>query len=108
MRSLLQQQDYSAAVLQISNQIASVIAQDRGVTLENAGHVPSSGAGRGNGGFFSTRLISFLVFCVLFLVFSLILAAFPFFPGGPHYPRKARGLGLGFFCDRGSLLRGGS
>jgi len=108
MRLLLQQKDYSAAVLQISNQIASVIAQDRGVTLENAGHVPSSGAGRGNGGSFPTRLIAYLVFGVLFVIFHLISAAFRFLRGGPQYRRKTRGWGWWFFGDGGSFGSGGS
>ncbi len=42
MRPFLQQGNYDRALLQISNQIASVIAQDRGVTLDNLGPATSA------------------------------------------------------------------
>ncbi|HYL10978.1 MAG TPA: TPM domain-containing protein, partial [Candidatus Acidoferrales bacterium] len=91
MRPLLQQGNYSAAVLQISTQIASVIAQDRGVTLTNAGPITSA-RGSDHGGSFPTRLIAYLVIAVVFVIFHLIAGAFRFLRGGPQYRRKARGL----------------
>jgi uncharacterized protein len=88
MLPLLRQNQYGPALLQIASQIAGVIAQDRGVTLDQQpAQPPPSPTGAGQPSIFGLPFILFgLIFFVMF-----ILSRFSFI--GPRRGRGYRGGG---------------
>jgi len=92
MRPFLQQGDYSGALLQIGNQIASVIAQDRGVTLDNARPITSAPAGS-RGTPFPARIIDYLFCRASVVIFHMIARAYRYLRGGHRHRQRARRVG---------------
>jgi uncharacterized protein len=79
MVPLLKSGDYNAAVTQITTQVAQVIAQDRGVTLENQPRLLSRrpAAAPPN----ATGIGVFAILIIIFIIFAIVSAIFR---GGPR------------------------
>jgi uncharacterized protein len=77
---LLQSGDYAGAVTLLTSRVATVIAQDAGVTLENQPHVPEAPQRRAPSGGPGSVIV---VVIILFVVFSILRAIFRGGGGGP-------------------------
>jgi uncharacterized protein len=93
MLELLRQNQYGAALLQISSQIASTIAQDKGVTLSQQAPAAPLPPAESPGTSFN-GLEAFLVFLILIFVGGRLLA-FLFALAG--WNRRRRGYGGGWW-----------
>src|SRR5579864_4295482 len=103
---LLRQNNYDAAVLLMTQRVASVIAADKGVTLDALTGVapPRSHSGDSTSGSGITIHEIFIAIFVLIFLSRLIL---PIFLGGPRYGRRG---GSGWWIGPmigGSMGRGG-
>jgi uncharacterized protein len=105
----LRQNDYSGAVLLITERVASVIADDRKVALETDTGIPAPVQPEDNGRSTLSGLIfaAFLVFFILFPVLGFLLRVFFGIGGGPRSWRGGGGWMGGAGYGGGSWGGGG-
>ena len=91
---LLRQNDYDAAILLVTQRVASVIAQDQDVTLEALSGVPPPRPESDNPSAPSIPFIGILIF-VIFLFFPVLGFLLRLFFGGSINSRRGGGWGIG-------------
>jgi uncharacterized protein len=88
---LLRQNDYDGALLLMTQRVASVIAQDKGVTLDSLSQTPASEVRPGRSSWNPSTII-WIIFVGFFVILPLLRLVFRSRFGGGPYSRRRSGI----------------